>query len=127
MSRGTSRGSSRAADDRGQSAIEFIGFLPLLLLVALAGVQLGLVAYTAAQSGTAARAAARTASQDTGNSPAQAGRQAISGWLADGASFAQQRPDGEVTVTATLRIPSVVPGVDFGSVRRSSTMPRADD
>ncbi|MCK1795732.1 pilus assembly protein [Streptomyces sp. XM4193] len=95
--------------------------------MALAGVQLGLVAYTAAQSGTAARAAARTASQDAGGSPAAAGREAISGWLADGAAFAQDTPEGEVTVTATLRIPSVIPGVDLGSVQRSSTMPRADD
>ncbi len=44
------------ARDRGQVAIEYLGFIPILLLVALAAVQLGLVAYTAQQAGTAARA-----------------------------------------------------------------------
>lgn len=113
--------------DRGQASIEFIGFLPILLLLALAGVQLGLAAYTANQAGTAARAAARYASQDDTNNAAQAGRNAISGWLADDATFAEARPRGEVSVTATLQIPSVIPGVTFGSVERKSTMPRADD
>lgn len=113
--------------DRGQSSIEFIGFLPILLLLALAGVQLGLAAYTANQAGTAARAAARYVSQDDSNNAAQAGRNAISGWLADDATFAEDRPSGEVSVTATLQIPSVIPGVTFGSVERKTTMPRADD
>lgn len=43
------------ARDRGQVAIEYLGFIPVLLLVTLAAVQLGLVAYTAEQAGTAAR------------------------------------------------------------------------
>ena len=47
-----------------RSSIEFLGFLPILLLVALAVVQLGLAAYAVQQAGTAARAAARTASMD---------------------------------------------------------------
>ncbi|MER7186189.1 TadE/TadG family type IV pilus assembly protein, partial [Streptomyces hyaluromycini] len=45
--------------DRGQVAIEYLGFLPILLLVGLAGIQLGAVAYAAEQAGTAARAGAR--------------------------------------------------------------------
>ncbi|MGY5133981.1 TadE/TadG family type IV pilus assembly protein, partial [Streptomyces nigrescens] len=32
--------------DRGQVSIEFLGFLPILLVVGLAVVQLGLAAYT---------------------------------------------------------------------------------
>lgn len=44
--------------DRGQVALEYLGFLPVLILVAMAGVQLGLIAYTAQQAGTAARAGA---------------------------------------------------------------------
>ncbi|MYX55476.1 septum formation initiator, partial [Streptomyces sp. SID8382] len=46
--------------DRGSASIEFLGFLPILILVALAAVQLGIAAYAAQQAGTAARAAART-------------------------------------------------------------------
>ncbi|MBB1246520.1 pilus assembly protein [Streptomyces durbertensis] len=119
----------RARRDResGQAAIEFIGFVPILLLVALAAVQLGLAAHAASQAGTAARAAARAASQHEGPDPVSTGRQALSGWLADDAGFRQARAPGEVTVTATVRIPSVIPGVEFGEVRRSSTMPRARD
>ncbi|MBW1602786.1 pilus assembly protein [Streptomyces sp. JJ66] len=110
--------------DRGQAAIEFIGFLPLLLLLALAGVQLGLAAYTAQQAGTAARTAARYVSQDDDRGGASAGRAALSGWLADDAAFTERRAPGEVTVTATVTIPSVLPGVSFGSVEKSATMPR---
>ncbi|NEC52522.1 septum formation initiator, partial [Actinospica acidiphila] len=38
------------ARDRGQVAIEYLGFLPVLLIVAMAAVQLGLIAYTAQQA-----------------------------------------------------------------------------
>ncbi|GAA4675755.1 TadE/TadG family type IV pilus assembly protein [Streptomyces chumphonensis] len=113
--------------DAGQAAIEYLGFLPLLLLIALAGVQLGIAAYTAQQAGTAARTAARYVSQDDDRASAGAGRSALSGWLADGASFAEARAPGEVTVTATVDIPSVIPFVDFGSARKSATMPRVRD
>ncbi|GAB3958824.1 TadE/TadG family type IV pilus assembly protein [Streptomyces sparsus] len=115
------------ARDRGQAAIEFIGFLPLLLIIALAGVQLGIVAYTASQAGTGARAAARYVSQDDTRSAEQGGRQAMSDWLASRAAFDEERPSGEVTVTATVPIPSVIPGVGFGTVTKSATMPRARD
>ncbi|MYW29171.1 pilus assembly protein, partial [Streptomyces sp. SID2119] len=53
MDRG--RGGGR---DRGQVALEYLGFLPLLLLVAMGALQLGLAAYAANQAGTAARAGA---------------------------------------------------------------------
>lgn len=120
-------GARRDRRDRGQAAIEFIGFVPLLLLLALTGVQLGLVAYTASQASTAARAGARYVSQDDDRSAQTGAGQAMSGWLADNAGFTESRPAGEVTVTATVQIPSVIPGVDFGSVEKSATMPRARD
>ncbi|MEE1927807.1 TadE/TadG family type IV pilus assembly protein [Streptomyces sp. TRM 70351] len=118
---------SATGRDRGQAAIEFIGFLPLLLLVALAAVQLGIAAYTAQQAGTAARTAARYVSQDDTRAADPAGRAALSDWLAERAGFTEARPPGEVTVTATVPIPSVIPGVDFGSVEKSATMPRVRD
>ncbi|WP_311765209.1 TadE/TadG family type IV pilus assembly protein [Streptomyces zingiberis] len=106
--------------------MEFIGFVPVLLLVAFATIQLGVVAYAASQAGTAARAAARTASyQESDVDPVAAGRAAISGWLADGTSISVGGPDEEVTATARVTIPSLLPGVgDFGPVERSATMPR---
>ncbi|MER6530985.1 TadE/TadG family type IV pilus assembly protein [Streptomyces sp. NPDC001508] len=101
-------------------AIEYLGFVPVLLLVALAGIQLGLVAYTAQQAGTAARAGARAASlrQDVG----QACAGAVSDWLADDTQCAIAELDDSVEVTATVHIPSVV-GWNFGDASRSATMP----
>ncbi|TJZ45434.1 pilus assembly protein [Streptomyces piniterrae] len=114
--------------DRGQVSIEFLGFLPILLVVALAVIQLGLGAYAVQQAGTGARAAARTASMDEADrtvDPQAAGRAAMSGWLGDEATISVSGGGTSVHATATVRIPSLIPGVDFGSARRSATMPAA--
>lgn len=110
--------------DRGQAAVEYLGFLPVLLAVALAVVQLGLAAYTVQQAGTAARAAARADGFDrAGLSPQAAGRAAVSGWLDTRVTGGTSGPH-EVTWTAEIKIPSIVPGVGFGSAKKSATMPR---
>ena len=107
--------------DRGQVAIEYLGFIPILILVAMAGVQIGLIAYTAQQAGTAARAGARSASLQES---AQLGCQnAVSTWLADGTGCGESYGADEVTVTATVQIPSIVPGWDFGDAHKTATMP----
>ncbi|MET8827023.1 TadE/TadG family type IV pilus assembly protein [Streptomyces sp. NPDC004610] len=107
------------AGDRGQVAIEYLGFLPILLLVALGTVQLGLIAYAGQQAGTAARAGARAASLDLG---AQQGcTAAVSDWL--DAACSEGRLGDEVEVTATVDIPSLVPGWDFGPATRTAVMP----
>ncbi|MGW0186956.1 TadE/TadG family type IV pilus assembly protein [Streptomyces sp. NPDC003362] len=108
--------------DRGQVALEYLGFIPILILVALAAVQIGLIAYAAQQAGTAARAGARSASLD---GPFAADCQAaVSDWLADGTTCTGGEGGDEVEVTATVDIPSVVPGWDFGDAHKSATMPR---
>ncbi|MFE9974841.1 TadE/TadG family type IV pilus assembly protein [Streptomyces hirsutus] len=111
----------RQSRDRGQVAIEYLGFLPILIIVAMAGVQLGLIAYTAQQAGTAARAGARSASLDEAAGPACT--IAVSGWLAGRTDCGESGGGDEVTVTATITIPSIVPGWDFGQVRKTATMP----
>ncbi|GAB7031331.1 TadE family protein [Streptomyces sp. NPDC021749] len=117
--------------DRGQASVEFLGFLPILLVVALAVVQLGLAAYTVQQAGTGARAAARTASMDRADretDPRSAGRAAMSGWVADRATISVSEGGDAVSATARVTIPSIIPGVDdFGSASRSATMPRPAD
>lgn len=107
--------------DRGQAALEYLGFLPILLIVGMAVVQLGLIAYTAQQAGTAARAAARSASLDQG--AAGACSAAVSSWLADRTTCVPVPLGKEVTVTATVDIPSIVPGWNFGPARKTATMP----
>jgi Flp pilus assembly protein TadG len=106
--------------DRGQVAIEYLGFLPILLLVALAAVQLGIIAYVAQQAGTAARAGARSASLQQGAE--QACRDAVSSWVDVKGCPASSGGD-EVTVTATVHIPSLVPLWSFGDAHKSATMP----
>ncbi|MFE2039952.1 TadE family protein [Streptomyces sp. NPDC059477] len=109
----------RPRRDRGQVAIEYLGFLPILLLVALGTVQLGLIAYAGQQAGTAARAGARAASLDLG---AQAGcTAAVSDWLTVGCSEAIL--GDEVEVTAAVEIPQLIPMWDFGQATRTAVMP----
>ncbi|MGX1880953.1 TadE family protein [Streptomyces sp. NPDC055287] len=112
--------------DRGAAILEFAGFLPVLLLVAMAAIQLGIVGYAASQAGTAARAAARTeAQEELRGQGAATGRAAISDWLADGTEITFT---GNVTATARVAIPSVVPGIaDFGDVEEAVTMPADQD
>ncbi|SNX63713.1 TadE-like protein [Streptomyces sp. TLI_55] len=107
----------RARRDRGQVAIEYLGFIPILLLVALAGVQVGLIAYAAQQAGTAARAGARAASLE--RSAQEGCANAVSDWLSVSCSAAQG--DDTVTVTATVDIPLLV--WDFGNATKTATMP----
>ncbi|MEJ8637118.1 TadE/TadG family type IV pilus assembly protein [Streptomyces sp. MS2.AVA.5] len=112
----------RRRDDRGQAALEYAGVITLLLFVALAAIQLGIVAYTAQQAGTAARAAARVASHGEGGGEA-AGYAAMSDWLADGAQVSAPAGGGEVTATVTIQVPALLPVFDFGSAQRTVTMP----
>ena len=122
---GPARGHGR---DRGQVALEYLGFLPILLLVALAAVQLGLVAYAVQQAGTAARAAARVRlagpSADGGRG---AGRAAMSDWLADG-DIAVRRRRRQVTRHRHRPDPRrSSPARRLRHRRRSATMPLDDD
>ncbi|MCC5480666.1 TadE/TadG family type IV pilus assembly protein [Streptomyces sp. NPDC059680] len=110
----------RGRRDRGQVAIEYLGFVPILLIVAMAGIQIGAVAYAAEQASTAARAGARAASLE--QDPQQACAQAVSGALTvrcDRGGGAA----GSVTVTATVDIPQIVPGWHFDPAVKSATMP----
>lgn len=99
--------------------------LPLLLLTALAAIQLGIAGYVVQQAGTGARAGARTAAQEEhAGRCAGTGKAAMSGWTARRATFSCAHGGDAVTVTTTVTIPSLIPGIaDFGSAARSVTMP----
>ncbi|MET7637061.1 TadE family protein [Streptomyces sp. NPDC005438] len=117
----------RPGRERGQATLELVGITPILILVALAAVQLGLAIYAVQQAGTASRAAARTASHShPGTSVTQAGRDSMSDWLAKKATFTQSvgGQSDEVEVTAKVPIPSIVPGLGLGTAERTVTMPR---
>ncbi|WP_406421730.1 TadE/TadG family type IV pilus assembly protein [Streptomyces sp. NBC_00842] len=115
--------------ERGQVAIEYLGFIPLLLLVGLLAIQAGLAAYAANQAGTGARAGARMASMSSGGCDEQAAKEAMSDWTARRAHITEPSSSSssfdEVTCTARVKVPRVIPGVDiWGWAERSSTMPR---
>ena len=110
--------------DRGQVAVEYVGLLPILIIVALCAVQLGLAVYAVQQAGTASRAAARAAAQNNHTIDYRsAGEAAVSDWLTARVDPPKVTYDS-VEVTVHVDIPSVVPGVGFGSAERSVTMPR---
>ncbi|MFJ4778691.1 TadE/TadG family type IV pilus assembly protein [Streptomyces sp. NPDC088762] len=111
--------------DRGQATLEYLAFIPILLLVALCGIQLGWAAYVTQQAQTAARTAARVEARKPGAGDA-AGRAAIKESLRPGAEIDIAKPGDAVTVTVTLPVRSIVPGVGNQSVRRTATMPNDD-
>ncbi|MEU0135416.1 TadE/TadG family type IV pilus assembly protein [Streptomyces sp. NPDC006296] len=113
-------------DDRGSTALEYLGFLPVLILIGLAGIQLGLIAYTAQQAGTGARAAARTASQDAvRGSYERVGRASMTGWVAQRARITPPSGGDSVTVTVSVSVPDVLLGLlGDRTVEKSATMPR---
>lgn len=115
----------REEREKGQVAVEYVGVITLLLFVALAAIQLGLAAYAVQQAGTASRAAARAASyREATMDYREAGKASMSDWLADQTDIEEQPSAGdEVKVTATVRIPAILPILDFGTARRSATMP----
>ncbi|WP_231626507.1 TadE family protein [Streptomyces apocyni] len=113
----------RLRGDRGSAILEFTGFLPILLLVGLAVIQLGLVGYAFEQAGSGARAAARAESLEPGTGEG-AGTAAMSDWL-----NADVDPGGGdlVTATVTVEIPTLIPFVDTGwEATRTVTMPSDD-
>ncbi|MDT0452462.1 TadE/TadG family type IV pilus assembly protein [Streptomyces hesseae] len=126
------RGSGGGApgNDRGSASIEFLGFLPLLLALALGATYLGIAAYATMQAGTAARAAARTATvDDPRTAPAAAARAAVSPWVAaraDVAATSCAPGTDRATATVTVDVPPLLPGTGF-TVTRSATMACAQD
>ncbi|MFJ1644288.1 TadE/TadG family type IV pilus assembly protein [Streptomyces sp. NPDC088258] len=110
--------------DRGQAAVEFAGVITLLLLVALAAIQLGIAAYAMQQAGTAARAAARAETyRESRLSAQQAAEAATSDWLTVTAR-SQNQGGSAVEVEARVEIPSILRVFSFPDARRSVTMPR---
>ncbi|MEU8525007.1 TadE/TadG family type IV pilus assembly protein [Streptomyces sp. NPDC048629] len=113
--------------DRGQAAMELVGWIPLLLIVALLVIQLGLGVFAAQQAGTGARAAARAVTaQQSDTSAETAGREAISDFLESrgGVTIIPMGWGDEATVTVRVKVPSVLPGIDFGTAEKRATMPK---
>ncbi|WP_405978947.1 TadE/TadG family type IV pilus assembly protein [Streptomyces sp. NBC_00158] len=109
--------------DRGQVALEYIGFVPILLFVALCGIQLGWIAYVHEQADTAARTAARVEARK-GSGGAAAGQAAVRGGLT--ADVAISKSADAVTATVTIPINTIVPGLSVDPARATAVMPNDD-
>ncbi|WP_411105685.1 TadE/TadG family type IV pilus assembly protein [Streptomyces sp. cmx-4-9] len=114
---------NRTRSDRGQVAIEYIGFVPILLFVALCGIQLGWVAYVHEQADTAARTAARVEARK-GSGGKAAGEAAVKASL--GATVDVSKNADAVTAVATIRINSIVPGLGLDDAVATAVMPNDD-
>ncbi|WP_329271525.1 TadE/TadG family type IV pilus assembly protein [Streptomyces sp. NBC_01451] len=114
----------REGGDRGSSILEFTGFLPILILIGLACIQLGLIGYGLSQAGTGARAAARTASLD-GDGVA-AGVASVSDWL-DPEVDAPLGAGDTTTATVVVHVPAIIPIFGDFDLDASATMPNDQD
>lgn len=113
----------RIRSDRGQVALEYIGFVPILLFVALCGIQLGWVAYVHEQADTAARTAARVEARHPGRGEA-AGVAAVREGL--GADVKVSSNDDAVTAVAIIPINVIIPGLTIEDARATAVMPNDD-
>ncbi|CAM5265292.1 septum formation initiator [Streptomyces spiroverticillatus] len=118
---------TKGKGDKGVASLEFTGFLPILLIVVLAAIQLGIAGYAALQAGSGARAGARIGSQeDYRGQCTAAGNAAMSGWLVARGGNVTCGGGDIVQATATVPVPSIIPGFTFGPITRTVSMP-ADD
>ncbi len=96
----------RASDARGQSTVEFVGGLPLLVAIVFGAAQLLAAGVARELADHAAQAGAMALLQD-GGSPREAAREALPGWARD-------RVDVDVRdrrVSVSLRPPSPLAAV----------------
>ncbi|MEU3062342.1 TadE/TadG family type IV pilus assembly protein [Streptomyces subrutilus] len=101
--------------DRGQVAIEFLGTVPLILLLVAAVWECVLIGYAFSLAGNAADEAARAgAVHGDAASCDAAAREHIGG--AWGVSTACGRSGDIYKVTVTLRIPVLHPSLNFGAI-----------
>ncbi|MFF7336206.1 TadE/TadG family type IV pilus assembly protein [Streptomyces sp. NPDC008163] len=105
------RRDARSRSDRGQTAIEFVGTLPLILLTLALLWQAGLVCYTYILAGNAADKAVRAAAVaegDPGVACTRAGREDVPG--AWSATVGCGESGDLVTATVRIDVPLLFPG-----------------
>lgn len=95
---------------RGQASVEIIALVPLLIVIAVAGVQLGVTAHAWGMAREAARAGARAAL--VGAPADDAARLVLGPGLRQGAIVREvTRRDGERRVTVRVLVPMLLPWV----------------
>ncbi|MEU7551184.1 TadE/TadG family type IV pilus assembly protein [Streptomyces sp. NPDC044571] len=101
-----------ARGDRGQVAVEFVGTVPLILLLVAAVWECVLIGYAFSLAGNAADEAARAGAVHGGGACTAAAGRHISGAWAMEASCTES---GDlVKATVTLHLPVLYPGLSIG-------------
>lgn len=107
----------RRGRDRGQTAIEFVGVTPLIILLLIALWQCALIGYTFSLAGNAADVGARAgtgASQGREQACEQAAEEDLPDAWASAAGTACHEDTGLYRARVDLKVPVLVPGVlDF--------------
>lgn len=107
-------------DQRGQSSVELMGVLPILILVVLGAWQLLITTWAINQASNAARTVSRVNAR--GGDLAKTARNAVSPGLREGLRLEMK---GE-RATVKVRIPIVVPGLTSERITatRSAELPK---
>jgi pilus assembly protein CpaE len=105
---------ARLGGERGQSTVEFMGMLPVILLVFLALWQIALIGLTYVSAGHAANDGARklaTNPSDSGDDPPyrKAAEEDLGPGWRKGAEISKQNG---VTVSVKLKVPLLIPGLN---------------
>ncbi len=112
----------RRRGEDGSLAAEFVGILPILLIVAMVGWQLLLIVGAGTSAATAARNGSRSLS--TGEDVEDVIERTLPNWLRDGFEHDVDRGLVEVHV----RVPVLFPGITTDAFRltRSAELPRTN-
>ncbi|MEW2519528.1 AAA family ATPase [Actinacidiphila alni] len=107
------RGERGDRGDKGQVTLETLGMTPIILVTLMLVWQAVLAGYTFTLAGNAADEAARAAAVGT-DSRAAALDDLPSAWRDSASVGGPDRSDGQVSVTVTLKMPLLIPGIgDF--------------
>lgn len=104
--------------ESGQATVEFLAVVPLVFLLGWGVWQAALAGITAERAARIAHNAARA--QAVGGAPANEVKRLLPKSLARSARITQT--DSKVTVR--LRVPSVIPGLQLGTVSATAAFPR---
>jgi hypothetical protein len=107
-----------ARGEDGQTSVEMVALLPLLVVIALVAWQAVVVGETWWLAGAAAREAARA--EALGDDATAAARRVVPGRLRDGLKVDTDDKTGGVVVR--LRVPRVVDGAGLGAVSSRARM-----
>ncbi|MFD7626048.1 TadE/TadG family type IV pilus assembly protein [Streptomyces sp. NPDC059851] len=124
---GSPRGRGRQRGDRGQVAVEFVGMVPLILLLVAAVWECVLIGYAFSLAGNAADEAARAGAVKGGGACAAAAAEHI------GSAWNMTSDCGEAgplyKATITLEIPVLHPSLSFGRItgEAGAAMEREED